>query len=42
MIPRVGLQCRQILTLCSEVAEQAVTNPSLEFLDKEMAEDVQH
>ena len=42
MIPRVGLQCRRIQTLRSEAAGQAITNPSLKFLDKEMVEDVQH
>jgi hypothetical protein len=41
MIPRVGLRCRRILTLRSEAPGQAITNPSLVFLDKDMVEDVQ-
>ena len=42
MIPRVGLRCRRILTLRSEAAGQAITNlRSLEFLDKDIVEDVQ-
>jgi hypothetical protein len=41
MIPRVGLRCRRILPLRSEVAGQAITNPSLAFLDKDTVEDVQ-
>ena len=41
MIPRLGLRCRRILTLRSEAPGQAITNPSLTFLDKDMVEDVQ-
>jgi len=42
MIPRVGLRCRRILALRSEVARQPATMTFVrdEFLDKRTAEDV--
>src|SRR6478672_9971542 len=43
MIPRVGLRCRRIRTLCSEATGQAVTKTFIRshILDKDMVEDVQ-
>jgi hypothetical protein len=42
MIPRVGLRCRRIRTLCSEAAGQAITMTFVrdEFLDRQTAENV--
>jgi len=42
MIRRVGLWCLGMLTLRSEAAGKQLQTPSIEFLDKDMVEDIQH